>query len=66
MDLLAYMNKFWISQNEPNWILWAHEFSKHATCYSTFQTECYVSYIYKTLFKRELSVIRNPFVSKPT
>ncbi|KAK5998461.1 Ribonuclease Le2 [Cladobotryum mycophilum] len=41
MDLLAYMNKYWINQNDPNWILWAHEFSKHATCYSTFQKECY-------------------------
>ncbi|KND92985.1 Ribonuclease Le2 [Tolypocladium ophioglossoides CBS 100239] len=41
LDLLAYMNKFWVSQYDPNWVFWAHEFSKHATCYSTFQTECY-------------------------
>jgi ribonuclease T2 len=41
MDLLAYMNKYWISRGEPNWHLWAHEYSKHATCFSTFQTECY-------------------------
>ncbi|KAI0970090.1 ribonuclease T2 family protein [Xylaria arbuscula] len=40
-DLLAYMNKFWIAQAQPNWEFWAHEFSKHATCYSTFDTECY-------------------------
>ncbi|KAK3190432.1 hypothetical protein K4F52_003453 [Lecanicillium sp. MT-2017a] len=40
-DLLAYMNKYWIAQNDPNWVLWAHEYSKHATCFSTFQTECY-------------------------
>ncbi|KAI1170510.1 ribonuclease T2 family protein [Nemania sp. FL0916] len=40
-DLLAYMNKYWIGQNQPNWWLWAHEFSKHATCFSTFDTECY-------------------------
>ncbi|OXV06934.1 hypothetical protein Egran_05300 [Elaphomyces granulatus] len=40
-DLLAYMNKYWISQGSPNYDLWAHEFSKHATCYSTFDTPCY-------------------------
>ncbi|KAI0165982.1 ribonuclease T2 [Xylariaceae sp. FL1272] len=27
--------------NQPSWYLWAHEYSKHATCYSTFDTECY-------------------------
>lgn len=36
------MNKYWISQVDKNWVLWAHEFSKHATCYSTFQKECFV------------------------
>ncbi|PNY26066.1 Ribonuclease Le2 [Tolypocladium capitatum] len=41
LDLLAYMNKFWVNQYNPNWVFWAHEFSKHATCYSTFQKECY-------------------------
>ncbi|UNI21776.1 hypothetical protein JDV02_007732 [Purpureocillium takamizusanense] len=41
LDLLAYMNRYWVSQYDPNWVFWAHEFSKHATCYSTFQTECY-------------------------
>ncbi|CAH0049616.1 unnamed protein product [Clonostachys solani] len=40
-DLLAYMNRHWVSQLDPNWVLWAHEYSKHATCFSTFQTECY-------------------------
>ncbi|OQO15115.1 hypothetical protein B0A48_00497 [Cryoendolithus antarcticus] len=40
-DLLAYMNKYWIGQNQKNWILWAHEFSKHATCFSTFDLPCY-------------------------
>ncbi|CCF41495.1 ribonuclease T2 family protein [Colletotrichum higginsianum] len=40
-DLLEYMNKFWIAQYTPNWVLWAHEFSKHATCFSTFDVECY-------------------------
>ncbi|TGJ87501.1 hypothetical protein E0Z10_g1298 [Xylaria hypoxylon] len=27
--------------DQPSWVLWAHEFSKHATCFSTFDTECY-------------------------
>ncbi|KID96796.1 ribonuclease T2 precursor, partial [Metarhizium majus ARSEF 297] len=41
LDLLAYMKKHWVSQLDPNWVFWAHEFSKHATCFSTFQKECY-------------------------
>lgn len=40
-DLLDYMTKNWINQNEANEVLWAHEFSKHATCFSTFQIPCY-------------------------
>ncbi|KAI0404418.1 ribonuclease T2 family protein [Xylaria palmicola] len=40
-DLLAYMEKYWTGLNQPSWYLWAHEFSKHATCFSTFDTECY-------------------------
>ena len=42
-DLLEYMKKRWVGLGQPSWILWAHEYSKHATCYSTFQEECYVS-----------------------
>ncbi|KAI3623963.1 hypothetical protein CBS14141_002391 [Malassezia furfur] len=41
LDLLAWMNKYWVSQGQPNSDFWAHEFSKHATCYSTFDTPCY-------------------------
>lgn len=41
LHLLAYMNKYWVSQYDANWMFWAHEFSKHATCFSTFQKECY-------------------------
>lgn len=41
-DLLAWMNKYWIAQGDRNWVLWGHEYSKHATCFSTFQTECFV------------------------
>ncbi|KAK2606073.1 hypothetical protein QQS21_003468 [Conoideocrella luteorostrata] len=43
LDLLAYMKKYWVSQFDPNWVFWAHEYSKHATCFSTFQKECFVS-----------------------
>ncbi|KAG5927933.1 hypothetical protein E4U42_001525 [Claviceps africana] len=41
LPLLAYMNRYWVSQHDPNWVFWAHEFSKHATCFSTFQKECF-------------------------
>ena len=40
-DLLAYMKKYWVSQGSPSAGFWAHEFSKHATCYSTFDVPCY-------------------------
>ncbi|KAK8105834.1 hypothetical protein PG999_009193 [Apiospora kogelbergensis] len=42
LDLLAWMKKHWVAQ--PGWLngdFWGHEFSKHATCYSTFDVECY-------------------------
>ncbi|GAW25106.1 putative ribonuclease T2 family protein [Rosellinia necatrix] len=34
------MKKYWTGLNQPSWVLWAHEFSKHATCFSTFDAEC--------------------------
>jgi ribonuclease T2 len=37
------MNTFWINQGAPNKDFWAHEFSKHATCTSTFDVSCYRS-----------------------
>jgi len=40
-DLLDYMNTYWISRGQPNDVLWMHEYSKHATCFSNFQTECW-------------------------
>ncbi|KAH8884763.1 ribonuclease T2 family protein [Thozetella sp. PMI_491] len=40
-DLLAWMNKYWIAQLQPNQDFWGHEFSKHATCFSSFDVECY-------------------------
>jgi ribonuclease T2 len=41
LDLLSFMNKYWIAQNQPNSDFWAHEFSKHATCFSSVDIECY-------------------------
>ncbi|KAJ7246310.1 ribonuclease T2 [Mycena haematopus] len=41
LDLLDYMEKYWINQGAPNKDFWAHEFSKHATCTSTFDVACY-------------------------
>lgn len=35
------MNKYWVNQGASNDEFWAHEFSKHATCYSTFDVPCY-------------------------
>lgn len=35
------MNEYWIAQNQDNAGFWGHEFSKHATCYSTFNVPCY-------------------------
>ncbi|KAF9225412.1 ribonuclease T2 [Gyrodon lividus] len=40
-DLLKYMDTFWVNQGAPNDEFWAHEFSKHATCTSTFDVACY-------------------------
>ncbi|KAK8090692.1 hypothetical protein PG994_000197 [Apiospora phragmitis] len=42
LDLLAWMNEHWVAQ--PGWRngdFWGHEFGKHATCYSSFDVECY-------------------------
>jgi ribonuclease T2 len=41
LDLLSWMNKYWINQGASNAVFWAHEFSKHATCFSTFDVPCY-------------------------
>ncbi|EJF66828.1 ribonuclease T2 [Dichomitus squalens LYAD-421 SS1] len=41
VDLLDFMNKYWVSQGSPNSGFWGHEFSKHATCTSTFDVACY-------------------------
>ena len=38
---LTHVHRFWINERQPNSVLWAHEFSKHATCFSTFDIPCY-------------------------
>jgi len=43
-DLLDFMQTYWINQGAPNKNFWAHEFSKHATCFSTYDTACYEPY----------------------
>lgn len=35
------MNTYWIGWLQDNPGFWAHEFSKHATCFSTFNVPCY-------------------------
>lgn len=35
------MKKYWINQGAPNYEFWEHEFSKHGTCFSTFDVPCY-------------------------
>lgn len=40
-DLIKWMNTYWVNQAAPNTDFWVHEFSKHATCYSTFDVPCY-------------------------
>lgn len=35
------MKRYWVAQAQPNPDFWGHEFSKHATCYSTFDVACY-------------------------
>ena len=35
------VEKYWINQGDTNAHFWAHEFSKHATCTSTFDVACY-------------------------
>ena len=62
-DLLAYMKKHWTGLDQPSWILWGHEFSKHATCFSTFQTECYVGWL--PLFLNFTGITRLTFKQGP-
>ncbi|KAJ9122070.1 hypothetical protein QFC24_004297 [Naganishia onofrii] len=37
-DLLAWANKYWTAFQQPNHEFWQHEYAKHATCFSSFDT----------------------------
>ncbi|KAK0547195.1 Ribonuclease T2-like [Tilletia horrida] len=41
VDLISYMNEFWVSNmgSTPNF--WSHEWSKHGVCVSTLDPKCY-------------------------
>ena len=43
-ELLAYMEKYWKDQGGNDESFWEHEWGKHGTCISTFDTNCYVNY----------------------
>ncbi|EMD00455.1 hypothetical protein BAUCODRAFT_62004, partial [Baudoinia panamericana UAMH 10762] len=43
-DLLDYMNTYWVSNSGTAESFWEHEWGKHGTCMSTFDTDCYSSY----------------------
>ena len=38
------MNKYWKDQGGNDESFWEHEWGKHGTCTSTFDTKCYVDY----------------------
>jgi len=45
LDMFNFMNTYWINQGDTNAHFWAHEFSKHATCFSTYDVKCYKPYV---------------------
>ncbi|KAJ6263046.1 hypothetical protein Dda_1605 [Drechslerella dactyloides] len=40
-NLLRYMRRYWTDNDSVNGSLWAHEYNKHATCFSSGRPECY-------------------------
>lgn len=44
IELVAYMNNFWLNDNGTNDAFWTHEFNKHGTCMSTLRPSCYANY----------------------
>ncbi|KAF2200541.1 ribonuclease M [Delitschia confertaspora ATCC 74209] len=40
-DLLSYMQTYWKDYNGDDETFWEHEWSKHGTCISTLDPECY-------------------------
>lgn len=43
-DLLDYMKTYWKDQSGNDETFWEHEWNKHGTCISTFNTSCYIDY----------------------
>ncbi|KAK4955562.1 Ribonuclease T2 precursor (RNase T2) [Elasticomyces elasticus] len=43
-DLVDYSLTYWASNSGPAETFWEHEFGKHGTCMSTFDTQCYPNY----------------------
>ncbi|RDW94633.1 ribonuclease T2 [Coleophoma crateriformis] len=44
IDLLSYMNTYWKDYQGNDESFWEHEWAKHGTCISTFDTNCYTGY----------------------
>lgn len=43
-DLLSYMQEYWVSDTGSDESFWEHEWSKHGTCISTLDPDCYTNY----------------------
>ncbi|KAH9812186.1 putative RNase T2 family protein [Teratosphaeria destructans] len=43
-DLVDYMTTYWVSDSDSDESFWEHEWSKHGTCISTFDPDCYTNY----------------------
>jgi len=43
-DVLAFMTKYWVSDDESNEAFWEHEWKVHGTCISTLEPACYKEY----------------------
>jgi ribonuclease T2 len=43
-EVLKFMKKYWISDDESDEAFWEHEWKTHGTCISTLEPECYEEY----------------------
>ncbi|KAK4960339.1 Ribonuclease T2 precursor (RNase T2) [Elasticomyces elasticus] len=43
-DLVSYMQTYWVSDSGSAESFWEHEWSKHGTCISTLDPDCYTDY----------------------